>query len=245
MSEQESASQVKKPKPTMEAPLNSEQVAESIALDYITEHPNFLLQHPELLDKLQLPHVQKGAVSLVEIQLERQRQKIFSLESEITELLSIANNNEKVFKVYADLYPQIIACQHFHEIKDLLNSTFSQAFGVSALSLRLNDEIFTRKNTAETISPHQLKQIRLHRLSDSYHYFGRLSQHEILQLFGENAQLNSCALLQLGDERELGILAIGNLDPNHYTPGMDSLLLSQLGQIISQVLLKLYSKPST
>jgi len=221
--------------------IDPEFVAESIALEYITKHPDFLLRHPELLDQLRLPHVQKGAVSLVEIQLDRQRKKIIDLESEITELMGIANHNGRVFKVYADLYPQIIACKHLTEIEQLLESTFRHAFGVSALSLRLNDEIFTKQASSESITPHQIKQIRLHRLTGGSYYFGRLSQHEILQLFGENAQLNSCALMQLGEERALGILAIGNLDPNHYTPGMDSLLLSQLCRIIAQVLLKLSS----
>ena len=214
-------------------------VAESVALDYITQHPDFLMGHPELLEQLRLPHAQKGAISLVEIQLDRQRQKIYQLESEITELMGIANHNEHVFRVYADLYPQIIACKHLIDIKHLLETTFSQAFGISALALRLSDDIFNHQSQGVAISKHQLKQICQHRLGGDNHYFGRLSQHEILQLFGENAQLNSCALLRLGDEQALGILAIGNLDPSHYTPGMDNLLLSQLGGIIAQVLLKL------
>lgn len=211
-------------------------IKETLTADYITDNPDFFLRHPKLLDQLRFPHDEKGTVSLVEVQLTRQRQKIQVLEDEITELMGIANHNEKVFRVYADLYPEIINCTQLTEIKQLLESTFKHEFGVSALALHLNDEIFSSKAAVATLSPRQLKQIQIHRMAGSSHYFGRLSQHEILQLFGENAQLNSCALMQLGDERALGLLAIGNLDPNHYTPGMDSLLLSQLCRIIAQIL---------
>ena len=55
--------------------LQEEEVAE-----YLGRHPEFFLRHKVLLDNLQIPHQVKGAVSLFELQQERQRERISELE---------------------------------------------------------------------------------------------------------------------------------------------------------------------
>ncbi len=49
---------------------------DQLVYQYLLEHPAFFQQHPELLARLRLPHAQRGAVSLVERQLEMQRERI-------------------------------------------------------------------------------------------------------------------------------------------------------------------------
>ena len=48
-------------------------------ITYLREHPDFFTTHPELLAKLSVVHPQKGTLSLVEAQLEQQRQQIKAL----------------------------------------------------------------------------------------------------------------------------------------------------------------------
>ena len=40
-------------------------------------------------------------------------------------------------------------------------------------------------------------------------------------------------LVDAGEQGELGFLAFGHANPEYYHPGMDSLLLEQLGRFIS------------
>ena len=46
-----------------------------------------------MLDKIRIPHGQKGTISLVERQLDRQRERIEQLEQEITELSGVASES--------------------------------------------------------------------------------------------------------------------------------------------------------
>ena len=51
--------------------LTAEQVSQ-----YLVENPDFFIQHPSILEALQIPHLQKGSVSLVELQSEQLRKKV-------------------------------------------------------------------------------------------------------------------------------------------------------------------------
>ena len=51
-------------------------MTEQDIINYLKNHPTFFANHLELLDTLIIPHAQKGNLSLIEMQLERQRQYI-------------------------------------------------------------------------------------------------------------------------------------------------------------------------
>ena len=65
--------------------------------DYLTQHPNFFLDHPELLDYLNLHYSQENTLSLVELQLERQRHRIKELEAELDKFTQLAIQNSDIF----------------------------------------------------------------------------------------------------------------------------------------------------
>lgn len=70
------------------------------------------------------------------------------------------------------------------------------------------------------------------RFKDSTFFFGRLSQHERQVIFGEETA-ESVALILLGDNHDMGILAVGSDDASHFTPDMDTLLLKQLQEVLN------------
>ena len=51
-----------------EAPSHAPVAAQDVA-DYLRAHPNFLVQHPQLLSELSIPHETGATVSLVERQV--------------------------------------------------------------------------------------------------------------------------------------------------------------------------------
>ena len=77
---------------------------ESQVVEYLKNHPDFFLRHKALLDELSVPHEQRGAVSLFDLALERQRERLKLLEEERASLLSNATRNEYIFRVYTDIY---------------------------------------------------------------------------------------------------------------------------------------------
>ncbi|GEA12100.1 hypothetical protein KUL49_24750 [Alteromonas sp. KUL49] len=70
--------------------LSAEEVSE-----YLLTNPDFFTKHPEVTEKLVIPHTQKGSVSLVEIQGELLRKKTRQLNYKLNQLVTIAKQNEK------------------------------------------------------------------------------------------------------------------------------------------------------
>ena len=66
---------------------------------------------------------------------------------------------------------------------------------------------------------------------------GHLKDDQLEFLFPEHgAEIGSGALLPLGQSARFGILAIGCRDTRRYHPGMGTIFLRQLGDIVSRIL---------
>lgn len=197
-------------------------------MQYLRDHPDFFARHPELLEELKVPHVQKGSVSLVEIQSEQLRKKVRQQNYKLSQLVSIAKQNEKIYRVYTDLNVQLLTCQSVAEIQLRLEEVLQDKLDLASVTLKLFK------------GPHALPELQRRlfvekRFKQDPFFFGRLSQHERQLLFGD-AIAESAALILVEDHAPLGIVAIGSRDASHFTPDMDTLLLKQLRQVLGFVL---------
>ncbi|ALP43370.1 DUF484 family protein [Aeromonas schubertii] len=206
-------------------------IDESQVLEYLSRHPEFFLRHPLLLDRLRIPHDRRGSVSLVELQLGRQRERIDQLEQEITELMQVASQNERLFRCYAEVYAELFACCDLFDLSRLLARAFVQQLRLTSVRLWLNPRQVTLPEGLRLFMAdgRQLDALLATRLPGQECYQGRLSQGEKQALFGLDVLVNSVALLRLGD---LGILAFASSDPGHFSPHNDTLLLGQLGRLL-------------
>ena len=214
----------------LEGLLQEEQV-----VAYLRQHPEFFLRHKALLDQLQIPHPVRGAVSLVELQQERQRERIEAQEQELRALMATASRNEHIFRVYADVYPELFACTTLRQLWKRLHTTFRNRLRIPISALWLNAGAVKAKRSDQgfVVEPARFNQLCVQPMAGQGIYFGRLYDSERQTLFGEEALVHSAAILRLGEQGELGFLAFGHANPEYYHPGMDSLLLEQLGRFIS------------
>ncbi len=201
--------------------------AQDIA-DYLVSHPDFFNQYPLLLTKLNIPHQQKGSISLVELQAEQLRKKNRLLSHKLNQLISIAKQNEEIYRVYADLNIQLLNCGYLSEVQDVLEDVMVHKLKLSAVALK-------SFNGAHALPEIQRKLFIEKRFKQECFFFGRLSQHE-KQLLFRDQEVESVALMLLGDKGELGILAVGSKDPSHFNPEMDTLLITQLQQFLNVLL---------
>jgi uncharacterized protein YigA (DUF484 family) len=66
---------------------------------------------------------------------------------------------------------------------------------------------------------------------------GHFKEKQLACLFSGNAaEMGSGALLPLGQNARFGVLAIGSRDAQRFHPGMGTIFLRQLGDIVSRVL---------
>lgn len=211
------------------------QLDAELVVDYLEANPKFFEQHPKVLQRLSLKHEQQGSVSLVERQQRVLRDKVASLEDEITSLMARAQHNEQLFRKYSAIYRSLLQAQNFSEAVGALENGFCNNMGLSALTLKLFD------NQLPIAQEFQLhadthKQLLSRRFNENSVYLGRITKEEHKLLFSEGDNIQSVALVQIGEQGELGLLIVGSKDPLHFDPAMDFLLLSQLQSLLGFLL---------
>ena len=201
-------------------------LAAHVVYDYLQDHPEFFQQYPQLLASLRLPHQQRGSVSLVERQLEMQREKIVALEDDITRLMSVARQNEQLFLAFNQLQAQLYQADNLQQAEDSLQQ-FTAAMPQVAQCRLLR---FDQQHSA---SEFQLLLSR--RLNEQGIYLGRLNKEEQQGLFPP--QIHSVALILISNEEQpLALLAFGSEQDDHFQPSMDKLFISRLVTILAQLL---------
>jgi uncharacterized protein YigA (DUF484 family) len=206
---------------------SEELVAASVVADYLQQHPDFFQHYPELLPLLRLPHQQRGTVSLVERQLELQREKIHLLQEDITRLMSVARQNEHIFLALNALHIAVHQAKSLTDIQQAL-----QAFADTMPQVKYC-RLLGLEQTAADLSPYQLLLNR--RLQQQSVYLGRLNKEEQHDIFP--AKVHSVALLRIDQQdKPLAILAFGSELDDHFQPEMDVLFLRHLVTLLALVL---------
>lgn len=201
-------------------------LAAHVVYDYLQDHPEFFQQYPQLLSSLRLPHQQRGSVSLVERQLEMQREKIIALEDDITRLMSVARQNEQLFLAFNQLQAQLYQATRLQDAEQSL-----QQF--TAAMPQVQECRLLCFNNSNNRSAFELLLSR--RLNKQGIYLGRLNKEEQHGLFGSHIHSVALVLISVADE-PIALLAFGSELDDHFQPAMDKLFISHLASILAQLL---------
>ncbi|MBF9001955.1 MULTISPECIES: DUF484 family protein [Vibrio] len=201
--------------------------------EYLRDNPDFFKDKPELIDHLALPHQQMGAVSLVHVQMSRQRQRIEELEEEITALMSLAANNDKTFHEFMELQEQLLNCEALCEVVAAIKEK-AQELGLTAY-LRLLDHRYEPLH----ISRDNWQRFATNHFNGKDAYLGRLRKSDCQRLLGEHViapELGSFVVLPLTKGQPQGVLAFSSADGGHFQPHMDTLFLRHLALVVSHLI---------
>ncbi len=94
--------------------IDADALTAQVVAEYLKDNPDFFLHRQELVEHLSIPNQERGSVSLVHVQMNRQRQRIEDLEEEITALMSLAADNDRTFHEFMDLQEQILKCNDLY-----------------------------------------------------------------------------------------------------------------------------------
>lgn len=194
--------------------------------DYLLANPEFFLRYPLILEEITLPHSAKGAVSLVEIQSQQLREKVKELQNKIAQIMSVAKQNEQLYRIYADLHLKLFHCESLEQVVSALEECVKDKLQLQAVSLK----IFSGE---EVLTEEQWQHLLDHRFRGKSYFFGRLTTEETASIFGTESDVQSVGLMQLKQEEALGMLAIGSKNDSHFHPDMDTLLINQLQQFLT------------
>jgi len=209
-------------------------LTDELVSEYLQDNPEFFNRNNALVTGLRLKDYHHGTVSLVERQQQQLRQKVHSLEDEITQLMSVANHNEQLFTLYSDLYLRLLDCQSAEELLDCLEQTTTELLSLSALKLWLVEG--NTRLSHQCLSTNDCAGVMQNRLSNENYYFGRLQASEQTLIFSQ-AFSGSVVLIKLEyNGLTLGFLTISSHDAQHFDPRMDTLLLSQFRKLVAKLL---------
>lgn len=207
--------------------------AEAVAL-YLRAHPEFFVDHDELLSELRLPHEPGGAVSLVERQVRLLRERNIEMRNRLAQLMDVARDNDRLFDKTRRLVLDLLDASTLEEVVSAVDDSLRHEFQVPYVSLILfNDSPLP---VGRSVSLGEAQQTIGSLLGGGRTICGALRPHELAFLFGadESTQIGSAAVVALNQQQ--GILAVGSQDPQHYKSSLGTLFLGYIAEVLTRTL---------
>jgi len=207
---------------------------EDVVSKFLSQNPDFLEREPALLKTLELHHASGPAISLIEKQVQYLRGQNESLEQRLHQLIQVASDNEKLMFRIHRLTLELMSMGDLPSFFDRLSEVLLIEFKADILNITLFDlKVEVGPKTPMFHIHHddpEMQQFQGH-IEKGVSVCGRLNRNKRDYLFGSRAQwVQSTALVPMGND---GMLAIGSSDPARFYPGMGTLFLDLLAQVVT------------
>jgi hypothetical protein len=213
-----------------------------VVATYLRKNPEFLEEFPDILEVLQLNHNSGVAVSLIERQIEQLRQKNEELTRQMNQLVHVASENEQLMTRLHQLTLELMPISSRKDFFTHLGNSLLNDFKADILQIFLFDQDIATQAGEDVKHILEddpgMEQFRTYMDKDEA-VCGRLGESKLEFLFGSKARwVQSTALFPLGEKGEYGLMAIGSSDAARFYPGMGTLFLELLANVISSSLIE-------
>ncbi|MCG2635399.1 MAG: DUF484 family protein [Gammaproteobacteria bacterium] len=199
---------------------------ESQIRDFLESHPDYLIENPELLARLNIPHETGGAASLIERQVGLLRDKNRRLQQQLGEMLENATANEKLLGQIRSLAEQLGRDETDHSIintEALMTTTFNADW--SRLLLDCSD-----LSPAARAALDECRQLA----KDGPASGANLPENTLQLIHPESKAANlSLALIPLGKSGKRGVAIIASSQAQRFEANHDTLFLNLLGTVLT------------
>jgi uncharacterized protein YigA (DUF484 family) len=216
--------------------MQPEQIAE-----FLTRHPNFFNDFPTLLAELHIPHPHgTHAVSMSERQLIAMRDKVQMLESKLAELIQFGEENDGISEKLHAMTLALLSARTPQEIVAALAIHLREGFAVPHHAMRawnlaadsapgLADPV--TQAVRDTVSAMGQPVCGALAVNDAGKWFGEISPH--LRAF-------ACIPLRPAPAAApVGLLVLASEEAKRFYPGMGTLYLERLGQLVGAALMRM------
>ncbi|UTW09760.1 DUF484 family protein [Pseudomonas benzenivorans] len=217
--------------PQAPKPLDSETVAA-----YLRLHPEFFIDHDELIPELRIPHQRGDTVSLVERQVKLLRERNIEMRHRLSQLMDVARENDRLFDKTRRLVLDLLDTTSLEEVVSAVEDSLRSEFKVPFVSLILFSE--APLPVGRSVSSAEAHQAIGGLLAGGKTICGVLRKHELTFLFGADdaEQVGSAAVVAVSHQGLHGVLAIGSADPQHYKSSIGTLFLGYIAEVLARVL---------
>lgn len=214
---------------------------------WLRRHPKFLQQFPDLAVSMLVPREEGPAASLASYQLEVLRDKNRELSRRLQELFANAQDNERLAVRTHQLTLALLRRTSAADTVCAMAATLTEDFNGDLVRIVLFDGVDGDRVATSGIGgigevdwlqviARGSKQLAPFRdcLAEGEPLCGRLQPEKNALLYGMRAEeVQSSALIPIP---EVGLLAIGSLEPNRFYPGMGTLFLRMMGEALAVAL---------
>ena len=204
---------------------------------YLRDHPDFFSEHEALLSVLRVPHAAGEAVSLIERQVAVLRDQNQQYKRKLMELVQVGRDNDNLHRNLHQLTLALMRADSLGDVIERVHGHLRDDFKADLVALRLAQlptgfQTETSTVTLERDDPELAAFAPFFRAVRPL--CGELKPEQLAYLFGDQAEaVASTALIPLGVEAEMGMLAIGSHDEQRFHPAMDTLFLRCLGELVA------------
>ncbi len=209
--------------------------------EFLTRHPNFFNDFPTLLADLHIPHPHgTHAVSMSERQLIAMRDKVRMLENKLAELIQFGEENDGISEKLHALTLALVTASQPQDIAAALAIHLRDGFAVPHHALRawmltgepmpgLDQPVSQAARDAVAAMPYPVCGPLA--VPDASDWFGEVSPH--LRAF-------ACIPLRpAAAAAPIGLLVLASEEAKRFYPGMGTLYLERLGQLVGAALVRM------
>ncbi len=206
---------------------------------YLEDHPDYFQRYPEIVARLLLSHETGGkAVSLIERQVQVLREQTQTLQRQLRELVNNARENDVLSGRLHRFATAMIGCTSLDDVIDTTYDLLRQEFKLDAVVILLQGRVTTGERP-ELVPEDDNRINTLFRQFSSGKPIcgGKFDESLMSYLFsGRASEIKSTALIPLGEKNPHGILGLGTHDPHRFHPGMGTVYLTRMGELLTHSL---------
>jgi len=206
---------------------------------YLKDHPEFFVNFADVIGEITIPHPHGGrAIPISERQLITLREKNKVLEAKLRELVEYGEQNDAIGERVHRAALAVIKPANLEALLQLVYYNLREDFAVPHVAIRLWRD---RDHPPLPEFNASSQEIRVFADSLNQAYCSSKPMFETAEWFGEaGGLLKSFAYITLRNDQAIGLLALASEDPQRFYPGMGTLYLKRLGELLSTALLRFF-----
>jgi len=209
---------------------------------FLTEHPDFFQQRPELLSMLEIPHPQNGqAISLIERQSLVLRDRVRALESRLADLVHHGEENDVIVDKLVHWARGMLAQPEPAQLPATLVNELKTGFSIPFAAIRLWN-VRDEYAALEFARPVGTDAIRLATSMGAPFCGSNVGFDAAAWMSADPAMIKSLAMLPMrvgvGTD-PFGMLVLGSPDKDRFQITMGTAFLARIAELASAALARL------
>lgn len=217
--------------------MTGKSITDNEIINFLRENKDFFIRHPEQLVALEVSNRNGKVASLVNHQVNVLKDRNNQLKNRLSELISNAQENEKIMSQVFQLTLQLCQISHIANITKHFARFVKHTFDSDLFKIIVPkyDKLESSQTVLCVEDEEEFSALFKEFINNNSPICGRLKKQKINYIFPKQSdKIASSVMLPIGSHAEKGILVFASYDENRFNPDMSTDLLSKLTLILDR-----------